>query len=90
MTLNKLKLIIKSRSVKFPRPTRWPRITLPKLTGLPTVALANSKIKYVVFGSLALSGVAVAEQLGGLARPWQVVDPSDRIHLPAMQGSAAE
>ena len=36
------------------------------------------------------SGLAVAEQLGGLARPWQVVDPSDRIHLPAMQGSAAE
>jgi predicted NAD/FAD-binding protein len=28
------------------------------------------------------SGLAVAEQLGGLTRPWQVANESSRIHLP--------
>jgi len=28
------------------------------------------------------SGLAVAEQLGGVRRPWQIDDPSDRLHLP--------
>ena len=29
------------------------------------------------------AGLAVAEALGGVARPWQLPDPSGRIHLPA-------
>jgi predicted NAD/FAD-binding protein len=28
------------------------------------------------------AGLAVAEALGGVSRPWQVADPSGRIHLP--------
>lgn len=28
------------------------------------------------------SGLAVAEQLGGLRRPWRLTTPSDRLHLP--------
>ena len=31
------------------------------------------------------SGLAVAEQLGGVRRPWRVADESGRIHLPAQQ-----
>jgi len=31
------------------------------------------------------AGLAVAEQLGGLRRPWNVEDESGRIHLPAPQ-----
>ncbi len=27
------------------------------------------------------SGLAVAEQMGGVSRPWQIADPSGRIHL---------
>jgi predicted NAD/FAD-binding protein len=29
------------------------------------------------------AGLAVAEQLGGLKRPWRVTNPSGRIHLPS-------
>jgi uncharacterized protein len=36
------------------------------------------------------AGLAVAEQLGGLRRPWSVADESGRIHLPAsMPGAIA-
>ena len=30
--------------------------------------------------SVAQAGLAVAEQLGGVARPWQVAEPNGRIH----------
>ena len=38
------------------------------------------------------SGLAVAEQLGGLARPWTVANPSGRIHVsdPVQLAQAAE
>ena len=36
------------------------------------------------------SALAVAEQLGGLARPWQVANANGRIHLPAAYRKAAE
>ena len=36
------------------------------------------------------SGLAVAEQLGGLARPWQVDNANSRIRLPAALQDAAE
>jgi predicted NAD/FAD-binding protein len=32
------------------------------------------------------AGLAVAEQLGGVARPWQVADPNGRIHCYPRQG----
>jgi predicted NAD/FAD-binding protein len=32
------------------------------------------------------AGLAVAEQLGGMRRPWQVADPSGRIHLAPIEG----
>ena len=60
MNLKRLKLIIKSRSFRFPRPTRWPKIRLPRFTGLPTIGLANNRVKYVVFGAIGLSGLVVA------------------------------
>lgn len=34
------------------------------------------------------SGLAVAEQLGGLKRPWSVEEESGRIHLPPAQAAA--
>jgi uncharacterized protein len=34
------------------------------------------------------AGLAVAEQLGGVRRPWSVADESGRIHLPAPQPDA--
>jgi hypothetical protein len=60
MNLNKLKLIIKSRSIHFPRPTRWPRIGLPRFTSPPTIGLANRRIKWVILGSVGLSMTVVA------------------------------
>ena len=36
------------------------------------------------------SALAVAEQLGGRARPWQVANANGRIHLPAAYRNAAE
>jgi len=38
----------------------------------------------------AQSGLAVAEQLGGARRPWQVADESGRIALPMVKAVAAE
>lgn len=35
------------------------------------------------------SGLAVAEQLGGISRPWHVSDPSGRIHIHTAAESAA-
>ncbi len=35
------------------------------------------------------AGLAVAEQLGGVRRPWRIDDPSGRIHASAGQGAAA-
>ena len=58
--LKKFKLIIKGRSFRLPTPTKLPRIKLPRLTGIPTIGMANSKIKYVVFGSVMLSACAVS------------------------------
>ena len=58
--LKKFKLIVKGRSFRLPTPTKLPRIKLPRLTGIPAIGLANSKIKYVVFGSVMLSACAVS------------------------------
>ena len=60
MNPKRLKLIIKSRSFKFPRPTRWPKIGLPRFTGLPVVGMANKRIKWVIAGSVSLSLAVVA------------------------------
>jgi len=35
------------------------------------------------------AGLAVAEQLGGVSRPWRVADESGRIHVPSRQLQAA-
>ncbi len=35
------------------------------------------------------SGLAVAEQLGGIRRPWRVTDESSRIHLPTQSEGVA-
>ncbi|MBX9745759.1 MAG: hypothetical protein K2X34_02580, partial [Hyphomonadaceae bacterium] len=35
------------------------------------------------------AGLAVAEQLGGVRRPWTVADESGRIHLPALENRVA-
>jgi hypothetical protein len=60
MNLSKLKLIIKSRTMHLPRPTRWPRIGLPRFTSPPTIGLANRRIKWVILGSVGLSMTVVA------------------------------
>jgi len=36
------------------------------------------------------AGLAVAEQLGRVARPWRVAEPSGRIHVGALPAEAAE
>jgi predicted NAD/FAD-binding protein len=36
------------------------------------------------------SGLAVAEQLGGVRRPWRVANPSGRISVGVSPGSDAE
>jgi hypothetical protein len=59
MNLNKFKLIIKSRSIHFPRPSRWPKIGLPRFSSLPTVGLGNRRIKWVILGSVGLSMTVV-------------------------------
>ena len=59
MNLKRWKLIIKSRSFKFPRPTRWPKIGLPRFTSLPTIGMANKRIKWVIAGSVGLSVAVV-------------------------------
>ena len=58
--LKKFKLIVKGRSFRLPTPTKLPRIKLPRFTGLPTVGMANSRIKYVILGSVMLSVCAVS------------------------------
>ena len=55
MNINKLRLIIKSRSIRFPHLSRWPRIGLPRFTSPPTIGLANRRIKWVILGSVGLS-----------------------------------
>ena len=55
MNINKLRLIIKSRSIHLPLITRWPRIGLPRFTSPPTIGLANRRIKWVILGSVGLS-----------------------------------
>ena len=59
MNLSKLKLIIKSRTMHLPHPTRWPRIGLPRFTSPPTIGLANRRIKWVILGSVGLSMTVV-------------------------------
>ena len=60
MNLKRWKLIIKSRSFKFPGVTKLPSIKLPKLVRFPRVGMANSRIKYVVLGTVCLSLMAVS------------------------------
>ena len=59
MNINKLRLIIKSRSIRFPHLSRWPRIGLPRFTSPPTIGLANRRIKWVILGSVGLSMTVV-------------------------------
>jgi predicted NAD/FAD-binding protein len=35
------------------------------------------------------SGLAVAEQLGGMRRPWDLENPSDRLSLPSEDAQVA-
>ena len=60
MNPKRWKLIIKSRSFRFPRFTKMPSIRLPKLQKFPRVGMANSRIKYVIFGTVCLSMAAVS------------------------------
>ena len=60
MNPKRWKLIIKSRSFTFPKFTKWPSISPPKLARFPRVGMANSRIKYVVFGTVCLSIAAVS------------------------------
>ena len=53
----KLALILKSRSVRLPLPTKWPSIRLPKMVGMPSLSLGKGKVKYVCFSSVVVSGV---------------------------------
>ena len=60
MNPKRWKLIIKSRSFRFPRFTKMPSIRSPKLGRFPRVGMANSRIKYVIFGTVCLSMAAVS------------------------------
>ena len=60
MNLKRLKLIVTSKSFRFPRLTKVPSIKLPKIAKLPVVGMANSRIKYVVLGTVCLSLMAVS------------------------------
>ena len=51
----KLALIIKSRSVRLPLPTKWPSIRVP----MPSVSLGKGKVKYVFLSSVVVSGLVV-------------------------------
>jgi hypothetical protein len=59
----KFRLIIKSRQMRLPAPTSWPRIFTPSFSlALPRfegVQMANSRIKYVVTFATLISGLAV-------------------------------
>ena len=57
--LDKLGAIIKSRQMRIPVPTRFPRIGLPKLLQFPKVSLGQGKVKYVIGGSVLLSSTVV-------------------------------
>ena len=59
LMFKKLRLIIKSRSVRLPLPTRLPNIRLPSLTAIPRVGLAQRRTKWVVLGSVLLAGLVV-------------------------------
>ena len=60
MNLKRLKLIVRSKSFRFPKLTKLPSINLPKLVRFPRVGMANSRIKYVVLGTVCLSLMAVS------------------------------
>ena len=60
MNANKLKIIIKSRSFRIPNFAMLPKIGLPRFTGLPTIGMANRRIKWVIAGSVSLSVAVVA------------------------------
>ena len=60
MNLKRLKLIVRSKSFRFPKLTKLPSINLPKLVRFPRVGMANSRIKYVVLGTVCLSMAAVS------------------------------
>ena len=55
----KLALILKSRSVRLPLPTRWPSIRLPKMVSMPSLSLGKGKVKYVLLSSVVVSGLVV-------------------------------
>ena len=58
-TWQKLGLILRGRSFRFPKMAGLPRIGLPRLLRFPAVGMANSKIKYVVGSTVVVSGAAV-------------------------------
>ena len=55
----KLGLILRGRSFRFPKITDLPSVRLPGLLRFPNVGMANSKIKYVVGSTVLVAGTAV-------------------------------
>ena len=60
---DKLGAIIKSRQMRVPVPTRFPRIALPNLLRFPRVSIGQGKVKYVILGSVLLSSTVVTTGL---------------------------
>ena len=56
----KLGHILKGRSFRIPNIRKLPAIGMPSLLKFPSVGFGNSRIKYVVGGSVLVSGTAVA------------------------------
>ena len=55
----KLGMILRGRSFRFPKITDLPSVRLPGLLRFPNVGMANSKIKYVVGSTVLVAGTAV-------------------------------
>jgi|TARA_R110002020_G_scaffold454929_1_gene670909 hypothetical protein len=55
----KLGQIVRGRSFRIPNVTKWPAIGMPSFAKFPSVGFGNSRIKYVVGGSVFVSGAAV-------------------------------
>ena len=53
------------------------------LQGVGNVWFCGSYFGYGFHEDALQSGLAVAEELGGVRRPWILPDPSHRLHLPA-------
>ena len=58
-TWQKLGMILKGRSFRFPKMASFPRIGLPRLLRFPAVGFSSSKVKYIVGSTVLVSGAAV-------------------------------